>query len=253
MKIILFIINYIHIYFYLYSHFAINKKLYNNKDKLTLVVCVYNENIYWIHKIINYYENIYIYIKNYKRYNKINKEFNYKNVKVINEKNIGSCDHIFLKFIINNYYKLPKKIFFCKGTEPKFNILDRDYTRNLNNFEYPSIDTINEIKNFNLKKYDFKFNKNTKIKFISSNYKNFKEYCDSIFLNSDILFNNYKYIIYGGYFIVSREQIHNYSINIYKNMIDNFTLSSNREIDHYHERLWGLLFTNSEPLKLLLK
>ena len=73
------------------------------------------------------------------------------------------------------------------------------------------------------------------------------EYLVSLFGNEAVnkLFNNYNYIIYGGNFIVNKYNIHRYDKKIYEKLINyENNKSPNREIDHFYERIWGLLFTN---------
>ena len=101
-----------------------------------------------------------------------------------------------------------------------------------------------ELKKFELKNYKFENNKND-VKFIYSKH-NLYSYMTSIFNKKFVneLLNNYKYIIYKGYFSVSRETIHKYPISLYESLINYEVKSPNRDIDHFHERIWGLLYSN---------
>jgi hypothetical protein len=230
-----------------------NTKFNNIKDPFTnfrtLVVCVYNEDINWIHdKKENYYK-IYIYIKNKNRYNDIKEKFNKDKIEVISIENIGSCDHAYLYHIINNYNDLNGNITFSKGTfrsripEYPLNII---YNKNhrINN---------NHLKSFKLTYWNFTHNKNLKFKYVQSEFKNFEAYLCSIFTKKsvDILFGKSRSQWREGYFTVNSSQIKVYDKEIYQNLIS-FKDGPNREIDHFHERLWGLLFTNRDHKNIKL-
>ena len=59
------------------------------------------------------------------------------------------------------------------------------------------------------------------------------------------MFNNHQYFIYGGNFIVNVSTIHRYDKEIYEKLINYDCKFPNREIDHFYERIWGLLFSNN--------
>lgn len=132
-----------------------------------------------------------------------------------------------------------------------FKILDNSnniYYNTPNNIDNRTIDKIkyteNSIANFNLSTWNFTYNTDAKFKFIKSNHSNLKNYMLSLFSKKfvEYLLNGNKNIIYGGYFKVDSTNIHRYPKELYEGLIDFKTKSSNREIDHFHERIWGLLF-----------
>lgn len=268
-----------------------------------LVCCVYNENIEWILECVDDYKYIYIYIKNRNRVDYIRNMFvNMYNVIVIEIENIGSCDHVYLYHIIENYDNLDGIIYFSKGTNRLITKEFKNYKRYLilnymlllcvllfiilsivrkkkfliptiiclvlfiiflkilhnndniyydtpNNIDYRNVNEIkyteNSVANFNTPTWKFSYNTGAKFKFIRSKHSNLKNYMLSLFSKQfvEYLLNGNKNIIYKGYFKVDSTNIHRYPKELYESLIDFKTKSSNREIDHFHERIWGLLFS----------
>lgn len=232
------------------------KKKKNNHTK-HLVLAVYNENINWVKKEIPKFNSIFVYIKNESRINKLKELFkNDNNVLVISMNNIGSCDHVYLYHIINNYNKLADLNTFSKGTEPliKYNKFpDNKHVKKL-----LGIFNTNHLKKFSLSDWKFTNNKDSKFKFKKSKYNNLEEYLidkfgkiftNTLFKYSSSIFSltYLEKTIYSlaGYFTVSKKNIMQYKRKLYKKLIEFETKGPNREIDHFHERIWGLLFTNT--------
>ena len=223
-------------------------KTFNKKETFlsktnSMVCCVYNEDINWIHKEYNNYNSIYIYIKNKNRFDKLKKEFLDNKINIILLENIGSCDHAYLYHIINNYNSLEDTITFCKGTYTNTNLINKyTYTKKSGNN--------NALKSFKLN--NWKFTYNTHSKYYKSEFNNLEEYLLSIFSkkNVDKLFSYSTEIIYSGYFTVSKNNILRYNKNVYNKLINYDIKHSNREIDHFHERIWGLLFSNYKKINL---
>lgn len=260
-----------------------------------LVVCVYNEDITWLHKEQHKYNHIYVYVKNQSRTTSIHNMFNsYEHIKVYVIDNIGSCDHVYLYHIITNYYNLPDKLVLCKGTYDKYYDSDYKYygSNKINKYLmwnkliiifilllsitlfmlwfknilsrtliYLSLFALIIIsicvivtrksyitktsRAFKLKEWKFS-NNNNNTKFIQT-HDNIYSYMTNIFNTKfvDDLFKNYKYVINKGYFSMSKDNIQQYPISVYESMINYKIKSPNRDIDHFHERIWGLLFSNS--------
>ena len=215
----------------------------------TLIVCVYNEDINWINDKKDNYDKIYIYIKNKNRYNDIKDTFNIDKIEVILIKNIGSCDFAYLYHIINNYNDLNGYITFHKGT-----VNEHIPTYKINVYDSNN----NSVRGFSLPHWGFSnpVNRDVNIKYCKSEFKDLEDYLRSIFTKKsvDVLFKDSQYIIYTGYFTVNSSQIKMYDKKIFENLIS-FKDGPNREIDHFQERIWGLLFTNMNPehIKLLSK
>ena len=157
--------------------------IYNKKETFlsktnSMVCCVYNEDITWIHNEIQEYDKIYIYVKNKKRINKLKKEFLNNKINIILLENIGSCDHVYLYHIINNYNSLEDTITFCKGTY--INKINRNikytYTKKLGNN--------NALKSFKLNNWKFTYNTNSK--YYKSEFNNLEEYLLSIFSKKNV-------------------------------------------------------------------
>lgn len=229
-KFLILLIIFIIIYFCNYEVFSNIKK--------ELVICVYREDINWINNIIDKYDKIYIYIKNNKRITEVKNKFKHKKIKIIELENIGSCDHAYLYHIINNYNNLSDIVVFSKGTYRKnihkYNI-NKNNTNKTNNF----------LKKFKLNNWTFSHNK-TDFKYIKSNYSNLNEYLESLFDKHFVskLFNDSDNWLMGGYFSLDKNNILRYPIYIYKKLINYKIKHPNREIDHFQERIWGLLFSN---------
>lgn len=213
--------------------------------KKELVCCIYNENINWIQNELNNYDKIYLYCKKKERFNEIYKKYSNYKTTVINLENIGTCDYAYLYHIINNYDNLLNIIDFHKGSENK---KKKFYIYNLEKKKAKKI-KIKKLRKFNLKKYSFsnKVNIETNNFFYKSEFENLNKYLLFLFDKETVnnLFNNHRYVIYGGNFIVNVSNIHRYDKEIYEKLINYDCKFPNREIDHFYERIWGLLFSNN--------
>jgi hypothetical protein len=237
---------------FIYAFYAfIELNLYDNikiqildKKHTELVLAVYNEDISWVSDVINNYKKITIYSKNNERFNKLRIYENDK-IKLIDFPNIGSCDHVYLYHIINNYHNLEDIIAFQKGTK---------YTKKQRYFNLNSYILLllvyfvnnNKLKTFSLSFWSFSNNRNLNFSYFRSKYSNLGEYLESLFdkSHSAKLFKYSRYVHYGGNFIVSRKNIQRYDKKIYEKLIDNELRHPSREMIYFHERIWGLLFSN---------
>lgn len=201
-------------------------KKINNCD---CVIACCTENIYWIFDKINDYNKIYI-------YSKCEKEFDpmiYNHDKIIIKKlnNIGSCDYVYLYHIIEHWKNLPDKIDFRKGT-PNCNYKSKvKYDKN--------------ILKFSLNEWKFTNNKTKNFKFVKSKFKNFQEWIYFTFgynLGNKLINNKDSYIYYCGNFNATRKQIKNIDLKFYIRMIKQIKYP-NEEIDHFIERIWGMIFS----------
>ena len=85
--------------------------IYYSKINLQLVISRYNEDLEWLKEYpFNKYPSI--------CYNKGNNNDFYrpKNMKVVNLKNVGRCDHTYIYHIVNNYDNLYDYIMFLPGS-----------------------------------------------------------------------------------------------------------------------------------------
>jgi hypothetical protein len=242
----LFIVSFFILLLYKFYFFKKNKEY--EEELSSLVVCAYNENIDWISKAetLNKYDKIYVYIKNIDVYNKKKNQLP-KKIKLISLPNIGSCDHVYLYHIIHNYDTLTNSITFSKGTYKS--IID-EYILNDNNYLKKYImnsgnKNNNILRSFKLDNWNFTNNKNLNFKFKKSKFKNLEHYLLTLFnpKGVSILFEQSNLILYTGYFKVQKQNVHRYKKDIYKKLIS-YEGGPNREIDHYYERIWGLLFSN---------
>ena len=250
LKIIVLIIVIAFFFIYLLIRISNKYKFKNIKKTYSLVVCVYNENIDWLYDEKNTfkYKEIYVYIKNKERAETLLANNNESNkIKYIQLPNIGSCDFAYLYHIIKNYDNLTDYICFSKGTFKKTIRTYNDFNYIIKPMYKLNKNEVKNLQNFYLNNWDFKFNKNLNFAFEKSEFKNLEHYLLSIFSKEgvDILFKNYTNIILEGYFNVSKINIHRYDKKIYEKLQVNKG-GPNRELDHFHERIWGLLFSNKK-------
>ena len=206
-----------------------NKEL-NDTEELVIALC--NEDATWVDKYADKYKLITI-------YNKCGKvvKFNSTNVKVIESPNIGSCDHVYLSYIIDRYDNLPDFIEFTKGwREPK-----REYHNCLpcNN----DSKLYNQLMNFKLDNWNFSnpVNKHKNYIWYKSGYKNMGEWIqDNNFLNKELYKRNTCNLIYGGQFGATKEQIQKTPKIIWEK-IRSQQKYSHEEIDHFIERTLRVL------------
>tara|TARA_B100000123_G_scaffold266265_1_gene238262 strand:- start:1287 stop:2003 length:717 start_codon:yes stop_codon:yes gene_type:complete len=209
----------------------------------SMVLCIYNENIDWIWKykntnIRNYkFQKIFLYIKNRERYEKLIEEKHDELFEIISLPNVGSNDYVYLHHIINNYDNLTDCIEFRKGSGYRY---PSNYNMNIFTREIPD-----DIANFYLDNWDFSYNKNLNFKYEKSGFKNVRHYLLSLFKESAVnkLFDGFNYVLYFGNFSVTRDNILRYPKMVYEKL-HCLEGGPNREIDHYQERIWGLLFSN---------
>ena len=209
----------------------------------SMVVCIYNENIDWVYdyqdtSIKNYkFQKIFLYIKNRERYEKLIEKEHSELFEIISLPNVGSCDYVYLHHIINNYDNLTDCIEFRKGSGSR---VPRMY--NMNSFLKNIPD---DVANFHLDHWNFTYNKNLNFKYEKSGFKNVRDYLLSLFSESAVnkLFDGFNYVLYFGNFSVTRDNILRYPKMVYEKL-QCLEGGPNREIDHYHERIWGLLFSN---------
>jgi hypothetical protein len=224
------------------------------------VCCAYAEDIRWLHDAALHYDRVYLYIKNPARVNEVQQEFQEPNLTVIPFDNIGSCDTAYLHHIITHYNDLADRMAFLKGSSN----LDKKqryyyfyylpfgffypYWEKvfISRYVYKHHPTLG-IRAFSIKEYQFRYN--PAAPFEPSQYDNFEAFLHSRFTKkqSDNLIKYCCKNIIGGNFFVSRDNIQRYPLEMYESLVDTYKTGPNREIDHFQERLWGLLFANTLP------
>lgn len=224
-----------------------------------LVCCAFNEDVRWLHKAAAHYDNIYLYIKNANRVKEVTLEFQHnQKIQIIPFQNIGSCDHIYLYHIITHYDHLPDQIAFTKGSSlpTKRRYYYAYLPLGANSFLYNYFINTHDInskkedlKTFSLDDYSFTFHKEVQAPFQKSPYKNFEDFLLAHFTEKQVnnLFKYSSNIVFSGNFFVNHDNIKRYPKEMYVNLFDEHTPGPNREIDHFQERLWGLLFSNTLP------
>lgn len=224
-----------------------------------LVCCAFNEDLKWLHNAAAHYDNIYLYIKNPNRIKEVTLEFQHEQkISVIPFQNIGSCDHIYLYHIITHYDNLPDKIAFTKGSslpvKRRYSYSYLPIARNPFLYKYfLDTDELNlrkeELKAFSLDDYSFTFHKDVHAPFQKSPYNSFEDFLLARFSKPQVdnLFKYASTIIFSGNFLVNNDNIKRYPREVYIKLFDETTPGPNREVDHFQERLWGLLFSNTLP------
>ncbi len=159
--------------------------------------------------------------------------------------NIGSCDYVYLQHIIREYTRLPDAVEFSKGTENSQRHCELRFRRNFwTNFATWVSGVMRNQRNFSLDDYQFSFHNSDKFPFLKSKFESFEMWCYAVFGGplTDFLFDNAQYPIFGGYFSLTKKQMHAYSKGVYE-LMQSYQKAANEEVDHFIERTWGLMFT----------
>jgi hypothetical protein len=225
-----------------------------------LVCCTYAEDIRWLHYAALHYDRVYLYIKNPARIHEVQQEFQESNITIMPFDNIGSCDTVYLHHIITHYNDLADRVAFLKGscnldTDKRYYYyyylpfwkFYPDWEKLFPGNSWYKNDRDYGLRAFKMKYYQFRYN--PAAPFEPSQYDNFEAFLHSRFTKrqSDNLIKYcYKNII-GGNFFVGRNNIQRYPVEMYERLVDTYKTGPNREIDHFQERLWGLLFANTLP------
>jgi hypothetical protein len=237
-----------------------------NKDTSNIVIVIsrFNENL----NFINYFPfnkfKIIIYNKG------INNDFTINDnvIDIIKLKNVGRESHTYLYHIIQNYYKLSDNIIFLPGSaynainyELIFKLLPMIITctkRSMSKliciqtllfnkkvFYHPMPCNIYQLLyNFKIDKYNTTGQDNLKINNESnlelSKIRPYGKWFDYHFPNKSKTIN---YLTYHGIFSVTKTDILNNPISLYKELILELSNSSNPEVGHYMEKSWSVLFS----------
>lgn len=184
---------------------------------MTIVVARYNEKLDWVIPYYNFY--------NFKIYNKGENNCLFPTIQL---KNVGRESHTYLTHIIDNYNNLDDYNVFLQGN-PYYNYF---YPKNFDPFQYlQEVDFIPLGTIFESDSLGFPHHP------VSIPIR--KEF-EKIF-NRFSINNRIKFVV-GAQFLVSKEKILKYSINIYKKMLD---LSLTPEGPWILERFWMEIFTNN--------
>ena len=203
----------------------------NKNTKVELVLAICYEDVNWIENQANNYDLITIYNKCDK-----NIKFSQDNIKIITLENIGSCDYAFLNYIIDRYETLPDFIEFGKGSsEP--NKLYKLCSACYNDEKY--VKKIEKILKLKIPNHQFANNKpNNNLKWFDSGFNSLEDWLkDFGKLSKNLFQQNTCNIIFGGHFIVTKQQILRNSLDVYKKLIS-YQKNAREEVDHYIERIW---------------
>jgi len=215
-------------------------------EEKELVIARCEENIDWVNNYIDKYSKITIYNKCNNMNHNIKPN---KKIIFVTLPNIGSCDYAYLTYIIDRYHDLPKCIEFIKGSQRPYNKISNTFYGE-NELLYIPHRNYNHIKNFKYNNHIFGNHPNRTHSFIASNYKNMGDWLHKHdILNDHDVKNRVKHIIFGGHFITTRWNILRSSKDFWLSL-RNQQLYPNEEIDHYIERLWGMILTKEPKYKL---
>lgn len=218
---------------------------YLKKNSIDIVIARYNENLDWINKLdLNKFRNIIIYNKGDKESINLN---HISNIKIIDLKNVGRCDHTYLYHIINNYNNLADVTVFLPGSanmDYKWKMTNKVINKVLETNDSvffannTSIDSLYQFKLDNWKSSSPEnVKKNPESKLEPCPERPFGKWYINNFRNIPI-----EYVVYCGIFAVSREDIHKQDISFYKKIIKYVDYHSNPEAGHYIERSWMSMF-----------
>lgn len=224
--------------------------LFINNKTIDIVVARYNEDLKWMDESPYKYFNYIVYNKG------IDDKFNKNHVKkIINLENLGKCDHTYMYHIVNNYNNLNSKladttIFFPgsinmkikhnKALEIIMHYINTKTSCFINNND--STKNISEIfKSFTLSSYktsninNFIINSDSEL--TKAKLNPFGKWYENYFKNIDV-----NYYTFCGIFSVSKNEIMQKDINIYKLLLEELSESKSVEVGHYIERSWGAIF-----------
>ena len=212
-----------------------------------LVVAICTEDVDWIDMYAKDYAVVTV-------YNKcgFDVKFTSKNIKVINTKNIGSCDYAFLSYVIDRYDTLPDYIEFCKGSNPPMklypnclacidvNLKDSKHYKNILMYHNKSGHGFNYNKNMNNSKWE------------NSEFNTLGDWIETIpNLTHNIYRQHFCNIIYGGRFGATKKQLLKTKKETYQAII-NYQKYQKEEIDHFIERTWRPLLCRPKYFLVVL-
>ncbi len=241
--ILLFII-YVCYYFYIN-----NIEQYENKNKITIIIARYKEDISYL--LNDEFKNYHIII--YNKGNEISNQEIINKYKIIQLPNVGKCDHTYLHHIIENYDNISDVTIFLPAS---FYLMDYKKNRGLkviekanetNNTVFPvtnvgsSVLETDYLNNFALDTWKTSFGNNqesnqsyqTKL----SPERPYGKWYEKHFPN-----NKCPYVCYMGIFAISKEDIHKNPLEKYKTLISYVDDDVNPEAGHFIERAWVSLF-----------
>lgn len=241
--ILLFII-YVCYYFYIN-----NIEQYENKNKITIIIARYKEDISYL--LNDEFKNYHIII--YNKGNEISNQEIINKYKIIQLPNVGKCDHTYLHHIIENYDNISDVTIFLPAS---FYLMDYKKNRGLkviekanetNNTVFPvtnvgsSVLETDYLNNFALNEWKTSFGNNqesnqsyqTKL----SPERPYGKWYEKHFPN-----NKCPYVCYMGIFAISKEDIHKNPLEKYKTLISYVDDDVNPEAGHFIERAWVSLF-----------
>ena len=176
------------------------------------------------------------------------------NIFIIQLPNVGRCDHTYLYHIINRYNSLGKVTIFIPGscTHPdkigqmRFTI--QAAIKEMNSVFFAVCPPLPSGGNFKDLLYDFVLDE-----YACTNKENAANHPDKNLKPCSIRpFGEWythtlgdtplPYLVLRGIFAVSREHIHNRSIDFYRMLISFVSDHSNPEAGHYMERAWAAVF-----------
>ncbi len=244
--LLLFFIIYICYYFYKNN---IEKYENENKNKITIIIARYKEDISYL--LNDEFKNYHIII--YNKGNEISNQEIINKYKIIQLPNVGKCDHTYLHHIIENYDNISDVTIFLPAS---FYLMDYKKNRGLkviekanetNNTVFPvtnvgsSVLETDYLNNFALNEWKTSFGNNqesnqsyqTKL----SPERPYGKWYEKHFPN-----NKCPYVCYMGIFAISKEDIHKNPLEKYKTLISYVDDDVNPEAGHFIERAWVSLF-----------
>ncbi len=165
--------------------------------------------------------------------------------------NVGKCDHTYLYYIISEYDNLPEitvflpaSFYYLNDKKGRVEEMMKELKKNEGKSVLPGFKMNSSIKDslysFVLDEWKTTYKENqdkNEYRLLKSPIRPFGKWYEKHFNN-----NSCNFVMYGGIFAVSRDDIKKNSKSKYVELINYIDNHVNPEVGHYIERIWGVLF-----------
>jgi hypothetical protein len=165
--------------------------------------------------------------------------------------NVGKCDHTYLYYIINEYDKLPEitiflpaSFYYLNDKKGRVDEMMKELKKNEGKSVLPGYklhsSVVDSLYSFVLDEWKTTYKQNQdkdEYRLLKSPIRPFGKWYQKYFNN-----NSCNFIMYGGIFAVSRDDIKKNPKSKYEELMKYVDNHINPEAGHYIERIWGVLF-----------
>ena len=185
-------------------------------------------------------------------YNKGKELKNLNHFEVINLENVGRESHTWLYHIVKNYDQLNEVNIFLQGKISDLNCMafsdPKDYLKKINRYGF-SVSRFGLLGPFHWKwNIGIENDKRYKIQWLNNEITKSKIGFRNFALKMFPKIPLFVATSYGGCFAVKKENILQYDVSFYQNLLNILEESQNPIEGHYMERLWCYIFTRNKPL-----